>query len=261
MDTRLFAIPDIHGERVMLEKLLNRLYLEEKMGLTLDKLIFLGDMVDRGPDSKGVLDVVRALQLQYPQNVVVLRGNHEWFLINCMRKGRYGDFQIWLTPNNGGSATLRSFSGTDGVHGPMIPNEYVEWLESLPLSHEEPGFFFSHAPIAKESCRQFSQQGKPFSEEELTWTYFDDEKNVSRHHVDKNGNPSVGVCGHIHRLNNDVFAPRHYKHYLFLDAGCGCYHKAPLVATEVISRHTVWVWPDGVKPIQTKRRDYIPEPR
>jgi Icc-related predicted phosphoesterase len=258
---RIFAIPDIHGRKDLLERLLTALRDEHKLDLSVDKLIFLGDMIDRGPDSKGVLDICRKLKEDHPANVVALRGNHDQFMVNCFRKGRFDDWALWFHPANGGSETIKSFglSFINGLPEGKIPEEYISWIESLPNYHEEPGFFFSHAPVPKEKDRKWFLQGKPFTEEELTWTYFEDEKGKSRHHKDKDGKDVVGVCGHIHRLQRGLFTPRHYQHYLFLDAGCGCSQKAPLVCTEVISRTIIDVWPEGVTPIVPKSREYIPQ--
>jgi hypothetical protein len=243
---RLFAIPDIHGRKDLLERLMATLKSQHALDLTQDKIIILGDMIDRGPDSKGVLDICRQLKEDHPANVVVLRGNHEQFMIDCFRRGRLDDWRCWTYPGNGGSETLKSFNlqppwivGSEG----KIPEPYLSWIEALPTSHEEPGFFFSHAPVPKEKDRPQYLQGKPFTEYELTWTYFEDERGKSRHCKDKDGNKQVGVCGHIHRLQRGLFTPRYYAHYLFLDAGCGCSQKAPLVCTEVISRTPIEIWP------------------
>lgn len=262
---RLFAIPDVHGRRDLLELLLQTLKSVQCLDLSIDKLIFMGDMIDRGPDAKGVIDIIRKLQADHPSNVVVLRGNHEDLCLAALRRGHWGDIECWLYPGNGGGATLASFNrALDIQHRAIpkenpIPDDYLDWMAALKTSHEEPGFFFSHAPVPKEQDRPVHLKDQPFTDYELTWTYFDDERGKSRHCKDKDGNKQVGVCGHIHRLGRGLFTPRYYKHYLFLDAGCGCHPKAPLVATEVISRTPIEIWPPGVTPITHPKRQYIPE--
>lgn len=262
-DRRIYCVPDIHGRRDLLELLLDKLKTEHSLDLTKDLLIFMGDMIDRGPDAKGVIDIVRKLQADHPATVVVLKGNHEDLCLSAMRRGRWSDIECWLYPGNGGSATLASFNRSLTVDRMMpqenpIPADYLDWMEGLKAFHEEPGFFFSHAPVPKEKDRPAALQGKPFTHYELTWTYFEDERGKSRHHHDKDGKEQVGVCGHIHRLQAGLFTPRYYQHYLFLDAGCGCSAKAPLVCTEVISRTPIEIWPPGVEPIRAKKRAYIP---
>ncbi len=259
---RIFACPDVHGRCDLLRRLLAALKGQHCLDLTQDKLIFLGDLIDRGDDAKGCIDIVRDLEKKHPSNVVVLKGNHEGMCISALRKGRWEDIQCWLYPSNGGPNTLASFQkeafDRNIATVNSIPEDYLDWMEGLKLFHEEPGFFFSHAPVPKEKDRPKSCQEAPFTEHELVWTYFDDERGKSRHIKDKDGNDVIGVCGHIHRLSQNLFTPRYYKHYLFLDAGCGCYFKAPLVCTEVTTRTPIEIWPEGVTPIVPKKRSYIP---
>jgi serine/threonine protein phosphatase 1 len=228
---RLFAVPDIHGRKDLLVLLLAKLWLEEKLDMSRDKLIFLGDMVDRGPDSKGVLDAVRSLQDEHPDTVIVLAGNHEELMIDGCSNSAVA-FDLWI--QNGGGRTIHSFgfSWTDpSFSGQLIPKDYLKWLKSLRLSHEEKGFFFSHAPVPKETYRMPQNRGKPFTREELTWTYHGDEAGIAKVH----DNGVLGVCGHIHAIRKKIFEPRLYDHYLFLDAGCGCADEAPLFCCEVVS--------------------------
>jgi hypothetical protein len=233
---RIFTIPDIHGRRDLFEALLEKLHTEEGLNFSNgDKLVLLGDYVDRGTDSCGVLEIVRKLQADHTNNVIALAGNHEWLLIDgCI--GNYEAFNLWMW--NGGDATRRSFPGEH------VPEETIKWLASLPLSHEEQGFFFSHAPVPPEEYRARRLEGQPYAKEELTWTYLSGkhEKEMGRVH----GESIVGVCGHIHALRENVFAPRFYDHYIFADAGAGCHSKAPLVAIEVKSRKVIYSWPESV---------------
>jgi serine/threonine protein phosphatase 1 len=259
---RIFAIPDIHGRNDLFQPLLKKLKDEHLLDFATDRLIFMGDMIDRGSDSKGVLDTIRALERDYPHAVVVLKGNHEVLCLNALRRGRWYDFSLWTHPANGGHKTLASFSVGEQDPNPgkqnPIPDDYLDWMDSLRLFHEEQGFFFSHAPCPKDKDRAPHLRNRPLEPCELVWTYIQDERGKSRHHKDKDGNKLVGVCGHIHRLQAGLFTPRYYQHYLFLDAGCGCSDKAPLVCTEVKSRTPIEVWPEGVTPIVPKKRIYIP---
>ena len=84
---RTLAIGDIHGCLTALDTLLG--FVQPTPS---DQLIFLGDYVDRGPDSKGVLD--RLIELQRTGRVVCLRGNHEIMMLGA-REGR-DDFRFWL---------------------------------------------------------------------------------------------------------------------------------------------------------------------
>ncbi len=233
---RLFAIPDIHGRADLLCDVLNKLTEEAAMDLERDKIIFLGDMIDRGPNSKEVLESIKSMTEEFPGRVIALAGNHEDLCLNAYaRRPHHHDMELWLW--NGGGYTQRSFPGN------VVPTSVREWIASLPVFHEEPGFFFSHAPAPRENRRDVMNQGQPFTREELTWTYDRDEWGIARNFAKEPRiadippiPTSVGVCGHVHGIRNGILEPRLYDHYIYADAGCGCSDKAPLVAIEVKSR-------------------------
>jgi len=127
-----WVIPDIHGYLNTLKALIEEQIKPSKT----DELYFLGDYIDRGPDSKGVIDYLRLLQSD-GYTVSFLKGNHEDFLIELYdritkikkpkilwafnRKKRR-----WLSI--GGKTTLKSFD-TQKVRN--IPPEYIEWMRNL----------------------------------------------------------------------------------------------------------------------------------
>lgn len=224
----LIAIPDIHGRKDLLDVLMAKLY-ADGLDLKQDKLIFLGDMIDRGIDSEAVVRFIRNLQKEFPDNVVILAGNHEWLMIDSLAKG--GEARhLWMM--NGGVTTVNSFGCSASLH------ETAKWMASLPLSHEEPGFFFSHAPVPHGAIPGV------YSQHQLTWSYPGGLHRESSFAIDHGGGV-VGVCGHIHALRDDVMEPRFYKHYIYADAGCGCSRDAPLVAIDVRTRKVTYAWPIG----------------
>lgn len=226
MNGRIFAIPDIHGEYHKLENLLFILAYHHNVNLTIDKLVFLGDYVDRGLDSCNVLEYIKELQEEHPSNVIALLGNHEQMMIDYYQGlDKWG---LWLC--NGGNATIQSLQ-TAGYE--ECPDSLLEWLKSLPLCHQERGFFFSHAPIGNEDYRGVSRE--VFTKEDMIWSYWKGDESLAHKHKD-----AVGVCGHIHALNKNMFHPRFYDHYIFADAGCGCHPKAPLCAINVETREVVY---------------------
>lgn len=94
-----------------------------------EEVISVGDMVDRGPRSKEVLD-------WFMSNGRAILGNHEHLMLNaCRRTGFYGD-DVWFW--NGGTKTFKCFDG-------IIPEKYLTWIESLPLYIEEDGCLITHA--------------------------------------------------------------------------------------------------------------------
>jgi serine/threonine protein phosphatase 1 len=74
-ETITYAIGDVHGCLAKLRRLLARI--EAHRADKPARLIFLGDYIDRGPDSRGVIEFIMALQHQRPDSVICLRGNHE----------------------------------------------------------------------------------------------------------------------------------------------------------------------------------------
>ncbi|WGS65897.1 metallophosphoesterase family protein [Marinitoga aeolica] len=113
----IWAISDIHG---MYEKLLK---LIRKIPEN-DKIIFLGDYIDRGPESKQVLDLLFKLK----NRAIFLKGNHEDMMIDYIEKrGIYAE-GVWF--RNGAAYTLKSFENN-------IENKYMDFIKSLNLYHIE----------------------------------------------------------------------------------------------------------------------------
>ena len=124
-----YAIGDVHGELGKLRELLSRItsHAREREGEKLG--IFLGDYIDRGADSRGVVELLasgKALPFPY----ICLAGNHEDMALY--------DPQLWAI--NGAPATLRSYGG-------KISAEHAAWMERLAEYHREGPWFFVHAGI------------------------------------------------------------------------------------------------------------------
>lgn len=130
---RLLAIGDIHGCLGLLLQLLQEVAPGDE-----DQLVFLGDYVDRGPDSRGVLELLLKLSQRWPQTVV-LRGNHEQMFHDYL-EGR----DPWLFLANGGGATLASYE-TGGETA--IPAPHQAFLKNLPNRFECDDFVFVHAGL------------------------------------------------------------------------------------------------------------------
>ena len=101
---RVFAIGDVHGCAMELEALLSHLAKHE--GLTSsDLVVFLGDYIDRGPDSKMVIDVLLEFHKTHA-NTRFLKGNHEDMMLQCLETDDRDIWHTWLS--NGGEDTLGS---------------------------------------------------------------------------------------------------------------------------------------------------------
>ena len=96
---RIFVITDLHGKNELFRKSLKEIGLKKT-----DKLILLGDIIDRGEDSKGLLDTIILLK-EHSFDVTCLMGNHEQMLLDAHLN--VNNLNLWLL--NGGDKTLSSF--------------------------------------------------------------------------------------------------------------------------------------------------------
>jgi serine/threonine protein phosphatase 1 len=143
-----WVIPDIHGCLKTVTSLVNELIRPMRS----DELYFLGDYVDRGPDSKGVIDLIRRMQKE-GYNVTALKGNHEDFMVELYDAEMKSKNAWWHNFGNkkhkawldiGGKPTLSSF---DVAHIRDIPPDYIEWMRSLPHFVELDRFVLVHAGL------------------------------------------------------------------------------------------------------------------
>jgi serine/threonine protein phosphatase 1 len=134
-----YAIGDIHGCLAKMNRLLDRIA-EETAGKPV-RLIFLGDYIDRGPDSRGVIERLMTLQRERPDDVICLRGNHEAMALAAVASP--DDYEEYWRAN-GGAATLTSF----GVfHARELPQDVVAWMETLLYAYDDGVRYFVHAGI------------------------------------------------------------------------------------------------------------------
>ncbi len=134
----IFAIGDIHGSLRKLQDLIERC--ERYADGRPMTFIFLGDYVDRGPDSAGVVSYVIDLQARLPEQVIALKGNHEAMALDIVDGVIPAD--RWLA--QGGFETLRSYGVRSAAE---LPGAHVHWLRSLPVSYDDGRRFFVHAGI------------------------------------------------------------------------------------------------------------------
>jgi serine/threonine protein phosphatase 1 len=139
-----YVIGDIHGCLDELRYLVEALPFESG-----DRLVFLGDYIDRGPNSKGVLSYILELQAQTNLEIICLKGNHEdMFLAYLGLPGQHGDMFLY----NGGYATLISYgvkskqSTLDEITS-QVSREHINFLTNLRTSFVMEPFICVHAGI------------------------------------------------------------------------------------------------------------------
>ena len=242
---RIFVIPDIHGRLDLLQKAVNFIRNDLKFDKN-DLLVQLGDFIDRGPDSCGCITLLMAMS-EADDNIHVLRGNHESFMIDStIKKNPAAEFDWEM---NGGVQTIESyqravFSG--------IPNSHLEWLAFLPISLEVQGFYFSHSPVPEENNRTCPKM--PYSLNERTWTYYppsyfvNGKLEVHKGPLSENGTGDthlIGIHGHIH--HGEDTKVRTFPNLRFLDCGAGCYEESPLVVHDAVSNESWYVFADKIE--------------
>ena len=184
---RYIAITDIHGELGKLESVLSKI--ERRPD---DIFVFMGDYIDRGPDSKGVVEKVMEISEQF--QTVCLIGSHEYALLHA-KQDDYYDYLFW---NYGGPATVKSYGG-----------KFENILETYYLTDK---YLFVHAGIdprysLEEQC-----------ETDLVYIR-------SAFYRNKHNLPQKIIFGHT-----EFDAPLVQNDKICIDLGCGKYKNAKLCA-------------------------------
>ncbi len=148
---RLFAIGDIHGCLTALQALDRELAFSED-----DTVVTLGDYVDRGPDSRGVIDFLLGLRMRC--HLVALRGNHEIMMLQA----RYDRSMLFSWVACGGESTLESY-GAAGFED--VPESHWDFLTGTERCYETEHDFFVHANV----CPDLPLEEQP--DDNLFWEH------------------------------------------------------------------------------------------
>ncbi|MBW3097122.1 metallophosphoesterase family protein [Pseudohoeflea coraliihabitans] len=187
---RIVAIGDVHGCREQLARLLDRVEAEiARDGPEEWRIVMLGDYVDRGPESRGVLDLLT--ERSRDPRFICLAGNHDDRMLEFLRDSAQKDFFLRF----GGRQTAESygvnlderseaaFAASRQALAATVPAQHLRFLEALPASAEFGDFFFCHAGIRPGVS--LAQQ----SRNDLTW--------IRREFLDFEGpHPRLIVHGH-----------------------------------------------------------------
>lgn len=138
-----YVIPDLHGRLDLLEKALSRIL--EHAGNQTSHVVTLGDYVDRGPNSRGVIEFLT--QWSFPNlQLVALKGNHEAMMWEACTN--LVEAEWWI--GNGGGETLASYGCEYLLKVPLrriIPDHHLLWIDELPLVHADLHRVFVHAGV------------------------------------------------------------------------------------------------------------------
>jgi serine/threonine protein phosphatase 1 len=190
---RLIAIGDIHGHVEALRGIIRQI----DPGVD-DKLVFLGDYINRGPDSRVVVDELIELERQH--HVVLIMGNHEEMLLEARHKP-------WILDRFMSGFEDRFFESYQCEPDlDLIPDEHWSFFERLRSIHVEPEFFFTHANYAPNM--DLEDQSSMW----LRWRGIDDFP-PTRHHSGR-----TCIVGHVPQPNGKILD---LEHCIGIDTGCG----------------------------------------
>jgi serine/threonine protein phosphatase 1 len=177
--------------------------------------VVLGDLIDRGPDSRKVIELCMTLQ---DKGAVILKGNHEDMAVRCLDQSQ--DFAItydWLT-YCGGESMIDSYT-VNNILDTRNMYQHIEWLKNLPVSYQSHGYTFVHAGL---------HPGLPFKyqlESTMLWGCED--------FIHKWNGPEILVVGHtpVQSLQKGCSLPITRACVAFID--CGSFFSGKLTLVEL----------------------------
>ena len=236
MSQPLYALGDIHGQFDLLQDALAQI---EHDGGRDAAVVFIGDLTDRGPDSRKVIDLLIG-EITAGRNWIVIKGNHDrmfgWFMQDHPKM----DPELllgmdWLVPRIGGRTTLASYGVKIDdtcryyqVHAAAraaVPAAHLAFLNALPLYHETEDYLFVHAGI-RPNVALVDQ-----TENDLVWM----REPFLSHHA-----PHQKFVIHGHTALDE---PQLYSNRLNLDGGAG--YGRPLIPVLIDEKAIFRLGPDG----------------
>ena len=203
---RILAVGDVHGCLTSLDTLLDFVKLQPD-----DTLIFLGDYVDRGPDSRGVIE--RLIELSARDNIVFLRGNHDLWMENARENRQW--FVSWLHRGVGGVQTLESYGDFKN-----IPLSHWNFFDNLVEYYETETEIFVHGAV--DAQLELSDQ----HQQVLLWERVD---NQAPHFSGKRV-----ICGHTSQKSG---LPLDRSHAVCIDTFC---HGGGWLSALDVTTNRVW---------------------
>ena len=186
MNSRTYAVPDLHGRYDLLNAAIEKI-LDHSRGHAA-KMITLGDYVDRGPNSQEVMErLVNWSSQALP--LVALKGNHEAMMWQCCRN--LSEIDWWL--KNGGDQTLASYShgSPDSLDVSVVTAAHLDWIAELPSVYADQHRIFVHAGV--DPTLGLNQQ----TDQIVLWKRYPEgfREGLGKHHV---------VHGHDAKVNGPI---------------------------------------------------------
>jgi calcineurin-like phosphoesterase family protein len=134
-----YVIPDLHGRYDLLSRALAEI--AARSGGEAGAIVTIGDYVDKGPDSKSVIERLRS-GIERGWNLVTLKGNHDALMVSALRDP--SKMAAWI--GKGGEAALASYGGDPAA----VPQADIDWLDRLQLVHVDAHRVYVHAGVDPE---------------------------------------------------------------------------------------------------------------
>jgi len=213
---RVLCVSDLHGCFTQIRNLLEKVVEYNPVS---DRLIVLGDMIDRGNETMETVLYLSELRRKN-HSVTLLMGNHEYAALQSLKpgNGKIEDMRIplaWIT-SFGGELTIRSFGGLEKARTILIP-----FIESLPYYCETPDFVFAHGGIPK---------GTKNVKTEVPVSVL-----LNYRAMDYEGPHKTVICGHTVVDSVRFFG----KHVVAIDTGCVFTGK--LSAYDCLNKQVYWI--------------------
>lgn len=267
----LYVIPDVHGALDPLKKICDRILPLRKSDGGKDRLIFLGDYIDRHVDSHKVIDFLIELEKKYSSQVVFLMGNHELMLLQALNimpgknmtlQGMSHMYKMWM--ENGGRETIYGYKERKGLSMDgwqddlprskiidLIPKEHIEFFTNLRKSYEWEDYIFVHG-----GC----DPTESLSRQELEVVVWDRSLLKFVQNSIQNNLPlpwdKTLVCGHSVQPDK---MPVIRDKYMMLDSGS----PQKLLVAELRSKTAFMAYPDKDRLVKfpLKNTESVPRPR
>lgn len=199
----IYAVGDLHGRLDLLIAIRKIIAADAKKHEFEDKkIVYLGDYIDRGPESAGVIDALMNKPVK-DFTEIHIKGNHEEMMYKCLDahnrsiagRSSYGSWRdMWLT--NGGIPTLESYGVDMNMAAQVwkteiqkVTKEHLYWMKKLPCRYVEDNYVFVHAGL-RPGVPLYDQKN-----EEMMWIR-DRFLHAEGPHLDHMGNPYIVVHGH-----------------------------------------------------------------
>lgn len=222
----LYVIPDIHGMLNQLELILSRIIPLRFSANKIDKLIFLGDYIDRSIDSHAVIDMLIELKRTYKDQVIFLKGNHEMMFSKVLSETSIQSFDglnnylMWM--RNGGEQTLLGYLDRQNMNidnpykikrdriPDIIPKAHISFFNELRNFYETENYIFVHG-----GCDPFKKLNEQ-SPEIITWdrSLFKHVKMLKDFKMRCSWSKMI-VTGHNTRKNGEPFV---YDKFMMIDS-------------------------------------------